>query len=72
MMKQATAWLTTRFLASEADVLEERELQNGCAMRVSVNKRVEHNPSFQKKRVPLHRASRLTWIDIILRSSICT
>jgi hypothetical protein len=41
-----------RSLEARADVLEERELQNGCALRLLVYKRVEHDPGFQKRRYP--------------------
>jgi hypothetical protein len=53
MMKRATAWSTTHFSALEADVLKERELQNRRALRLFVYKRVEHVPSFQKRRCPV-------------------
>jgi hypothetical protein len=52
MTERATAWSTVRFSASEADVLEERELQNGCTLRLFVYKRVEHVPGLQKKKCP--------------------
>jgi hypothetical protein len=53
MPERATAWLAIRFSASEADVLEERELQNGRTLRLFVYKRVEHVPSLQMKRCPV-------------------
>jgi hypothetical protein len=53
LTEQGTAWLTTHFSASETNVLEERELQNGCALRMLVYKRAEHVPSFQKKECPV-------------------
>jgi hypothetical protein len=38
---------------SEADVLEERELQNGYALLMSVFKRAGDNPSVRKTRCPV-------------------
>ena len=35
-IERATAQLTTHFLASETDLLRERELQNRCALHLSV------------------------------------
>jgi hypothetical protein len=53
LTERAIAWSTTRFLTSEADVLEEHKLWNRCALRMSVYKCIEHNPSFQKKTCPV-------------------
>ena len=40
-----------RFLVSEADVLEERELHNGCTLDLSIYKRDENIPSAPKEKV---------------------
>jgi hypothetical protein len=53
LTERATARSTTRFLASEADVLEERELQSICALRMSVCECAEHDPNLQKKKCPV-------------------
>ncbi|KAH8631533.1 hypothetical protein IG631_13216 [Alternaria alternata] len=44
LTERATAWPTTRFLASEANVLEEQELLNRCALHLSVLKNTRDNP----------------------------
>jgi hypothetical protein len=37
----------------EADVLEERELHNGCALDLSIYRRGENLPSARKKKCPV-------------------
>jgi hypothetical protein len=49
----AIAWSTTRFLASEVNILEEHKFGYRCTLRMFNYKRVEHVPSLQKGRCPV-------------------
>jgi hypothetical protein len=49
---RATVWSTTCFSASEADVLGERESQNGYTSRLAILEDVAGNPSVRKKKCP--------------------
>jgi hypothetical protein len=53
LTERATVWPTTRFSASEANVLGERKLQNRCASRLSIFEDVAGNPSIRKKSCPV-------------------
>jgi hypothetical protein len=52
-IKRATAQLTTRFSASETNVLRERELQNRCALHLSVLENTRDNPRARKRKRPV-------------------
>ena len=60
LTERAAARLTTRFSASEAHMLGERELQNRCTVHLSVFENTRDNPRVRKRKCPvnLHRASR--------------
>jgi hypothetical protein len=53
LTEPATAYPTTRFLASETNVLGERELQNRCTWHSSVFKNARDNPRVRKRKRPV-------------------
>jgi hypothetical protein len=53
LTERATAQSTTRFSAPETDVLEERELQNRCALHLSVFKNTRGNARVRKRMRPV-------------------
>ncbi|KAF1836478.1 hypothetical protein BDW02DRAFT_567069 [Decorospora gaudefroyi] len=53
LTERATAQFTTRFSASETTVLGERELQNRCALHLSVFKSAGGTPRVWKRKRPV-------------------
>jgi hypothetical protein len=53
LAERATAQLTTRFSASETDVLGEGELKNRCALHLFVFENTRGNPRVRKRKRPV-------------------
>jgi hypothetical protein len=53
LTEQVAARLTTRFSASEANVLGEQELQNRRALHLSVFENTRDNPRVRKRKRPV-------------------
>jgi hypothetical protein len=53
LIERAAARLTTRFSASEANVLGEQQLQNRCALHFAVFESTRDNPRVRKRKRPV-------------------